>query len=189
MPLKRTVRRTSRPPGAPDQVSRTGARKFRKYSCSEMPCVSGKAAFLKERGFCVSRTSPISSFQGVAGAKLRREDPGIHTMTSKRSDGARFSPLHPRQRSRHGFHDLRASLCCLLRDRMTTGCVWPRQRFRKSASARSSALAMRSQAMSIVSRVQISGGDRIIVSPVARIIMPCAIAWSRTTTAALPDGR
>ena len=48
---------------------------------------------------------------------------------------------------------------------------------------------MRSQAMSIVSRVQISGGDRIIVSPVARSIMPLAIAWSRTTTAALPDGR
>ena len=39
---------------------------------------------------------------------------------------------------------------------------------------------MRSQAMSIVSRVQISGGDRIIVSPVARSIMPLAMAWSRT---------
>ena len=47
---------------------------------------------------------------------------------------------------------------------------------------------MRSHAMSIVSRVQMSGGDRIIVSPVARNIMPLAIAWSRTTTAALPEG-
>ena len=48
---------------------------------------------------------------------------------------------------------------------------------------------MRSQARSIVSRVQMSGGDRIIVSPVARIIMPLAIAWSRTMTAALPGRR
>ena len=40
----------------------------------------------------------------------------------------------------------------------------------------------------MVRRVQINGGERIIVSPVARSIMPLAIAWSRTTTAAEPTG-
>lgn len=47
---------------------------------------------------------------------------------------------------------------------------------RKSRSARASALAMRSAAMSTVSLVQMSGGDRIIVSPTARNIISLAIA-------------